>query len=73
MEPLIAQSKLTKEGIETRPLWNPMHHQPAFVGEKAYLNGLSEQLFRTGLCLPSGNNLSGHAHHEIILALNGLS
>ncbi len=55
MNPLIMQSKLAEIGIETRPLWNPMHCQQAFKDEKAYLNGLSEQLFKMGLCLPSGD------------------
>jgi dTDP-4-amino-4,6-dideoxygalactose transaminase len=57
MDPLLTQIKLAEMGIETRQFWNPMHHQPAFVGEKSYLNGLSDDLFKKGLCLPSGNSL----------------
>lgn len=45
---------LQKEGIETRPLWKPLHRQPVFSGCAAYVNGVSERLFRRGLCLPSG-------------------
>lgn len=45
-------------GIETRPLWKPMHQQPLFANAPAYINGVSDTLFRTGLCLPSGSNLS---------------
>ena len=41
-------------GIESRPLWKPMHTQPVFSGAPAYVNGVSEQLFAKGLCLPSG-------------------
>lgn len=49
---------LEKENIETRPLWKPMHLQPIFKNYPSYLNGVSERLFNTGLCLPSGSNLS---------------
>ena len=41
-------------GIEARPLWKPMHLQPVYKDAPAYTNGVSETLFRTGLCLPSG-------------------
>ena len=40
--------------IESRPLWKPMHTQPVFDGAPAYVNGVSEELFSMGLCLPSG-------------------
>ena len=49
---------LAGAGIESRPLWKPMHLQPAFAGGRAKLNGVSERLFRTGLTLPSGSALS---------------
>ena len=45
---------LDQAGIESRPLWKPMHTQPVFSGAPAYVNGVSEQLFEQGLCLPSG-------------------
>lgn len=45
---------LDRAGIESRPLWKPMHLQPVFSGAPAYVNGVSERLFRYGLCLPSG-------------------
>ena len=45
---------LEAKGIESRPLWKPMHLQPVYADAPAYTNGVSEQLFRTGLCLPSG-------------------
>ena len=54
LKPLEALAKLQKEGIETRPFWNPMHVQPAFVQEKSVLNGVAMGLFERGLCLPSG-------------------
>ena len=41
-------------GIESRPLWKPMHTQPVFNGAPSYVNGVAEELFSMGLCLPSG-------------------
>jgi dTDP-4-amino-4,6-dideoxygalactose transaminase len=49
---------LLEENIESRPLWKPMHMQPVFENKIAFLNGVSEDLFDRGLCLPSGSNLS---------------
>ena len=46
------------ENIETRPLWKPMHQQPIFKDSPQYLNGVSDNLFEKGLCLPSGSNLT---------------
>ena len=45
---------LDKAGIESRPLWKPMHRQPLYHDAPAYLNGVSEDLFHKGLSLPSG-------------------
>ncbi|WP_027126976.1 DegT/DnrJ/EryC1/StrS family aminotransferase [Gelidibacter mesophilus] len=49
---------LEKENIESRPLWKPMHQQPVFKDAPRYLNGVSDDLFDRGLCLPSGSNLT---------------
>lgn len=45
---------LDAAGIESRPLWKPMHLQPIYGENPCYVNGISESLFRRGLCLPSG-------------------
>lgn len=45
---------LDKAGIEARPLWKPMHKQSVYKNAPAYINGVSEALFKTGMCLPSG-------------------
>ena len=45
---------LDQAQIESRPLWKPMHCQPVFQDCPAYVNGVSEAIFRRGLCLPSG-------------------
>ncbi len=49
---------LDKAGIESRPLWKPMHRQPVYRQAPAYVNGVSESLFLRGLCLPSGPMVS---------------
>ncbi len=45
---------LDKANIEARPLWKPMHKQPVYKDAPAYVNGVSEALFATGICLPAG-------------------
>ena len=45
---------LDAAGIESRPLWKPMHLQPVYKNNPRYVNGVSESLFKQGLCLPSG-------------------
>ena len=40
--------------VESRPLWKPMHKQPVYKNAPAYVNGVSEALFKVGMCLPSG-------------------
>jgi len=50
--------RLEKDNIESRPLWKPMHLQPVFQHYPSYINGVSENLFNIGLCLPSGSNLT---------------
>lgn len=58
------------ENIETRPLWKPMHQQPVFAGSKSYLNGVSDNLFENGLCLPSGSNLTDEEFTRIFDCLD---
>ena len=45
---------LDAAGIESRPLWKPMHRQPVYKDAPAYVNGVSESLFKVGICLPAG-------------------
>ena len=45
-------------GIEARPVWKPMHRQPVYKGAPAYLNGVSEAVFKVGMCLPAGPYVS---------------
>ena len=48
---------LAEDTIESRPLWKPMHLQPVFKDAPYYGSTIAENLFKTGLCLPSGSNL----------------
>ena len=59
-------SSLEKENIESRRLWKPMHLQPVFKNEPAYINGTSEKLFDSGLCLPSGSNITEEQRFRVV-------
>ncbi|MBU2930115.1 DegT/DnrJ/EryC1/StrS family aminotransferase [Winogradskyella psychrotolerans] len=61
---------LEEENIESRPLWKPMHQQPIFKEYSSYLNGVSDELFERGLCLPSGSNLTDNELERVISAIN---
>ena len=58
-------SKLLEENIESRPLWKPMHLQPVFNKYPYYGTNISEQLFKNGLCLPSGSKLENEELERI--------
>lgn len=60
---------LLKDNIESRPLWKPMHLQPIFKDSPAFINGISEDLFKKGLCLPSGSNLTEDDLNRVILGI----
>ena len=52
------RQELEKENIESRPVWKPLHQQPVFAGTRCRGGKVAEQLFETGLCLPSGTALT---------------
>lgn len=65
---------LDKEDIESRPLWKPMHKQPVYRNVPAYENGVSEGLFKVGLCLPSGPMVTVEDARRIVNAIiNGIA
>ena len=59
-------------GIESRPLWKPMHKQPVYKVVPAYVNGVSESLFKKGLCLPSGPCVTDEQVNYIINSIKSL-
>lgn len=60
---------LDNRGFESRPLWKPMHKQPVYKDAPAYINGVSESLFKTGLCLPSGPLVTDEDIDRLIAAI----
>ncbi len=64
-----AMDALAQSGIESRPLWRPMHTQPVYKDAPAYINGTSERMFRKGLCLPSGPCVSDENVERIVSIL----
>lgn len=63
---------LDQAGIESRPLWKPMHLQPVFKDCPAYTDGTSESLFSKGLCLPAGPWVSDEDLRYICDTIRGL-
>ncbi|MFN3597239.1 MAG: DegT/DnrJ/EryC1/StrS family aminotransferase [Rubricoccaceae bacterium] len=63
---------LEAENIEARPLWKPMHLQPAYSGYEAVGGGVSEALFADGLCLPSGSALSEAEQDRVVATVRAV-
>ena len=61
---------LAEENIEARPVWKPLHMQPLFEGANYYSHSenenVSEQLFKNGICLPSGSNMTEEDQMRVI-------
>ncbi|MBV9463407.1 MAG: DegT/DnrJ/EryC1/StrS family aminotransferase [Verrucomicrobiae bacterium] len=60
---------LENRGIESRPLWKPMHLQPLFEGCERIGGEVSAKLFEKGLCLPSGSSLTPADQERVIAAV----
>ena len=58
--------------IESRPLWKPMHKQPVYKNAPAYINGISEDLFKVGMCLPAGPYVTEDDVRFIVEAIKSL-
>ena len=57
---------LMEKKIEARPLWKPMHKQPVYKDVPAYVNGVSEELFKVGMCIPAGPCMTEEDVHYIV-------
>jgi dTDP-4-amino-4,6-dideoxygalactose transaminase len=66
------RNTLEAENIEARPLWKPLHLQPVFKDAPYYGEGISEELFNKGICLPSGSNMSVSDFRRIISKITSL-
>ncbi len=62
---------LDREGIESRPVWKPMHMQPLFQSARYYGGSVCEDLFRRGICLPSSSSLSVEEQTYVVDAVRG--
>lgn len=60
-----------KHNIDARPSWKPMHLQALYEKCPSYLNGVSDDLYKRGICLPSGSNLSEEQLDKVINVLTG--
>ncbi|MFU8851395.1 DegT/DnrJ/EryC1/StrS family aminotransferase [Micromonospora sp. SL1-18] len=61
---------LTARDIETRPVWKPMHRQPAYAGAESLLTGVADGLFADGLVLPSGSALTERQITRVLGAID---
>ena len=52
--------------VEARPVWKPMHKQPVYASAPAYINGVSEEIFKVGICLPAGPYVTDEDVHYIV-------
>ena len=57
---------LAAENIETRPVWKPLHLQPVFADCEVFGGEVAESLFSSGLCLPSGSNLTSEELERVV-------
>ena len=65
---------LDAAGVEARPVWKPMHKQPVYAGAPAYVNGVSEAIFKVGMCLPAGPYVSDEDVRYIVETIkNGIA
>ncbi len=69
INPFEVVKRMQNIGIETRPLWKPMHLQPVFKNFIFYSNGVSQDIFNRGICLPSGHELT---ENDLIFITNKL-
>ena len=62
---------LDKAGIEVRPVWKPMHKQPVYKKAPVYVNGVSEAIFKVGMCLPTGPMVTDDDVRYIVDTIKG--
>lgn len=67
---------LNKRNIEARPIWKPLHLQPLFKRAKYFMHdeggSVSDKLFETGICLPSGSSLTEVEQHRVIRCIRNI-
>lgn len=71
LKPLDILLELERSNIESRLMWKPMHMQPLFIGYDYFTNGVSENLFETGLCLPSDTKMTDQDIKKVCNIIKG--
>ncbi len=66
------RTTLEHEDIESRPVWKPMHQQPALEHYPSVLTGVADRLFADGLCLPSGSNMTEADLERVVAAFHSV-
>lgn len=72
VRPIDVMEALEKENIESRPVWKPMHMQPYFEQYDFVGKGVSQELFKNGICLPSDTKIIEHDLERIVKVIKGL-
>ena len=72
VRPLDIIELLEKENIESRPIWKPMHMQPVFADYDFIGEGVSEQIYANGVCLPSDTKMTDEDLHRVCAVIKGL-
>jgi dTDP-4-amino-4,6-dideoxygalactose transaminase len=62
-------ARLAADDIEARPAWKPMHLQPLYADAPMVGGAVSERVFATGLCVPSGSSLTDADHERVVASL----
>lgn len=72
VRPLEVMEALEQDNIESRPIWKPMHLQPFFAGYDFIGEGVSEQIFENGVCLPSDTKMTDGDLNRVVKIIKGL-
>ncbi len=72
VQPLNIIEALERENIESRPIWKPMHMQPVFAEYDFIGEGISEQIYANGVCLPSDTKMTDEDLHRVCRIIEGL-
>lgn len=72
IRPLDIIEALEKENIESRPIWKPMHMQPFFAEYDFIGKGVSERIFKNGVCLPSDTKMTKEDLQRVVKIIKGL-
>jgi dTDP-4-amino-4,6-dideoxygalactose transaminase len=64
---------LEANNIESRPVWKPMHLQPAFADCRVRGGAVATRLFEQGLCLPSGSSLTAEDRARVVVTIEAVA